>query len=274
MMVAASMRNMPRLYTPPPKPRPSGVGRLALPAALRLAQRFRGDPRRRERRAVPDRAAAAGELRHKQYYWPETNVLITRFLPLFVHVERARFSAGGRAHEDREENRKQAVLAEYRSRKVWSPAAPDAAQVDRITCARSDGSFTLEKVDGTWRVAGKPDVMIKPEAVTDLLDALAGLRAERYIADKATDLKPYGLDPQSPDLIKLEVQTPTGKHTLHIGREEGGSKRRYATVPGEGAPVFLTSEADAKRLVRTLGRTVPATKASSARVSCSEGKPR
>ena len=24
--------------------------------------------------------AAAGELRHKQYYWPETNVLITRFL--------------------------------------------------------------------------------------------------------------------------------------------------------------------------------------------------
>src|SRR5262245_35140428 len=24
--------------------------------------------------------AAAGELRHKQYYWPETNVLVTRFL--------------------------------------------------------------------------------------------------------------------------------------------------------------------------------------------------
>ena len=24
--------------------------------------------------------AAAGELRHKQYYWPDTNVLITRFL--------------------------------------------------------------------------------------------------------------------------------------------------------------------------------------------------
>src|SRR5262245_22849667 len=24
--------------------------------------------------------APAGELRHKQYYWPETNVLITRFL--------------------------------------------------------------------------------------------------------------------------------------------------------------------------------------------------
>src|SRR5215469_5426670 len=24
--------------------------------------------------------AAAGELRHKQYYWPETNILITRFL--------------------------------------------------------------------------------------------------------------------------------------------------------------------------------------------------
>jgi hypothetical protein len=144
------------------------------------------------------------------------------------------------------------ALAEYRSRKVWSPAPPDAAQVDRVICAHSDGPFTLEKVDGSWHVAGKPDVMIKPEAVTDLLDALAGLRAERYLADKATDLKPYGLDPQSPDLIKLEVQTPTGKHTLHIGREEGGSKRRYATVPGDAAPVFLTSETDARRLIRTL----------------------
>ena len=60
--------------------RPGRVGRLAVPAALRLAQRVRGDPRRREGRAVPDRPGRPSELRHKQYYWPDTNVLVTRFL--------------------------------------------------------------------------------------------------------------------------------------------------------------------------------------------------
>ena len=144
------------------------------------------------------------------------------------------------------------ALAEYRSRTVWSPAPPDAAQVERITFGRTAGSFRLEKVDGKWQVAGMPAVTVKPEAVTDALDALAGLRAERYVADKGTDLKLYGLEPQSPDLLIVEVQTPSGKRALHIGRQEDGSSRRYAAVPGDGAPVFLISEADAKRLVRQL----------------------
>ena len=140
------------------------------------------------------------------------------------------------------------ALAEYRSRTVWSPAPPDAAQAERLTFARADGSFSLDKIDGKWQVAGKPDVPVKAGTVNDALDALAGLRAERYVADKATDLKPYGLDPQSADLLKVEVQTPSGKPALHIGRQEDGSKRRYATVPGDAASVFLVSEADAKRL--------------------------
>jgi hypothetical protein len=144
------------------------------------------------------------------------------------------------------------ALAEYRSRKVWTPTPPDAAQVERITFARAEGPFALERLDGTWRVPGKPDVMLKPETVTDTLDALAGLRAERYVADKGADLKLYGLDAASRDLLKVEVQTPSGKRELLLGREEDGSKRRYATMPGEGSPVFLISEADAKRLVRTL----------------------
>src|SRR3954464_6607678 len=38
--------------------------------------------------------AAAGELRHKQYYWPETNVLVTRFLhPDGIAVLAARWPA-------------------------------------------------------------------------------------------------------------------------------------------------------------------------------------
>jgi hypothetical protein len=142
------------------------------------------------------------------------------------------------------------ALGEYRSRKVWSPAPPDAAQAERISYGYADGPFVLEKPDGTWRIAGKPDVAVKAETVSDALDALAGLRAERYVADKGTDLKQYGLDPQAP-YLKLEVQTPGGKRVLHVGRQEGESKRHYATMPTEGAPVFIISEADAGRILKT-----------------------
>src|SRR5262249_1772249 len=60
---------------------PGWVGRLALPAALRLSPSVFGailDAEKAGRfRIAP---AASGDLRQKQYYWPETNVLITHFL--------------------------------------------------------------------------------------------------------------------------------------------------------------------------------------------------
>ena len=53
--------------------------RLVLLPALRLAERVRGDPRRRARRPLPDRARVP-RWTIKQLYFPDTNVLITRFL--------------------------------------------------------------------------------------------------------------------------------------------------------------------------------------------------
>ena len=52
---------------------------LCLPA-LRLAQRLRRDPRRPKGRPLPHRADRRDGVTRKQIYWPETNVLITRFL--------------------------------------------------------------------------------------------------------------------------------------------------------------------------------------------------
>jgi hypothetical protein len=140
------------------------------------------------------------------------------------------------------------ALGEYRSRKVWTP--PDAAQAERLRYGYENNPFVLEKVENTWQVAGKPDAAVNADAVRDALDALARLQAERYVADKGADLKVYGLD--RPNLV-LEVESPSGKQALHVGRQEGGSKRYYATVPGAaGAPVFLISEADAARIVKPL----------------------
>jgi hypothetical protein len=85
--------------------------------------------------------------------------------------------------------------------------------------------------------------------MSDTLAAISGLKVERYVADKDPDLQLYGLD--KPELV-LDIQTPAGKKTLNIGRQEGGSKRYYAQVPEKKGEVFVISEADAGRIVRDL----------------------
>jgi hypothetical protein len=140
------------------------------------------------------------------------------------------------------------VLGEYRKRAVW-PTPPDAAQVEVVHFGYARDPFVLQKVDNAWEVAGRPGVKVSTPAVNDALAALAGLRVERYALDKGADLKLFGLEP--PELV-LEVQGPGGKQTLHVGHAEGGSKRRYAHVPGKERDVMVISEADAGRIVRDL----------------------
>jgi Domain of unknown function (DUF4340) len=140
------------------------------------------------------------------------------------------------------------LLGEYRNRTVWTSL--DSAQVDRIHFGYSQNPFELEKTDNTWHVAGKPAADIKSEKVSETLDALSRLQVERYMVDKNADLKLYGLEP--PQFV-LEVQSPSGKKTLHIGRAEGTSKRHYARVPEPNrSDVFIISEADADKILRTI----------------------
>jgi hypothetical protein len=140
------------------------------------------------------------------------------------------------------------ALAEYRSRTLWPPL--DAVQIERLTYTQDGKSFVLEKKDNAWHAAGSPDAKVRDEAVRETLDALAGLKAARYVEDKADDVKLYGLEPPQ---VVLEIQTPSGKRVLHVGRPEGESKRYYARVPeGNRADVFVIAEADAARTVRTL----------------------
>jgi len=151
------------------------------------------------------------------------------------------------------------ALGEYRKRTVW--AALDAAQIDSLGYGYLDHPFALEKKgEANWQVAGKPDVKVKAEIIRDALDALAGLKAERYVVDKTADLKLYGLEPPQ---LSLEIQTRSGKRLLQIGRPEGESKRYYARAPeGDGSAVFIISEADAHRIVKPLaGFTQETTKA-------------
>jgi hypothetical protein len=140
------------------------------------------------------------------------------------------------------------ALAEYRSRTLWAPL--DAVQIDRLSYGYARNPFALEKVGETWQVVGRPELKVPAEAVRETLDALAGLRVGRYVADKGADLKLYGLEPPQ---LTLEIQTRSGQRVLHVGRPEGESKRLYARVPeGERTDVFVIDETDANRIVRPL----------------------
>jgi hypothetical protein len=142
--------------------------------------------------------------------------------------------------------------AEYRKRAFWSSL--DAAQIDKLNYGYADRPFTLEKVDNDWHQAREPDAKLKPEVIRETLDALAGLRAARYVADKNGELKLYGLEP--PQLV-LEIRTRTGNRVLHIGRPEGESKRYYARVPeADSRAVFVIGEADSTRIIRPLSAFV------------------
>ncbi len=146
--------------------------------------------------------------------------------------------------------------AEYRSRTVW-PAPLDAVQVEGLHFGGQQSPFAFEKVDNIWKVAGKPEANVNQDAVKELLDALAALKAARFVADKTADFKLYGLDPSE---HSIDIQTPSGKRTLLIGRQEGESSRYYARVPeGDVAQaVFIISETDARKIVRPLSGFLPA----------------
>jgi hypothetical protein len=138
------------------------------------------------------------------------------------------------------------LLGEYRHRSIWTSL--DSAQVDRISFGYAQNPFMLEKVDNSWYVAGKPAAPIKPEKVSETLDALSRLKVERYVVDNNADMKLYGLEP--PQLV-LEVQAPSDKKTLHIGRAEGTTRKYYARVPEPNrSDVFIISEADAAKILR------------------------
>jgi hypothetical protein len=137
------------------------------------------------------------------------------------------------------------ALEEYRSRKPW--AAFDAVQVEKLSY-QGPAPFTLQKSENVWSVAGKPEAKVSSKAISDTLDALAGLKVERWLADEKGDLQLHGLQPP---VWTIDAQTSSGKRSLLIGRSEGDSPRLYAAVAGESG-IFVIGEEDARRIVRPL----------------------
>jgi hypothetical protein len=139
------------------------------------------------------------------------------------------------------------ATAEYRKRALWTGF--DASQVELLTISGPGGLFSLRKSEGGWIAAGKPEVKISQEAVTELLSSLVNLKAERFIRDKDAPLALYGLDKPRRTIV---VQTGMGmRQELNLGNLQGGSSKTYAALPGK-TEVILLGEADTAKLDKDL----------------------
>jgi hypothetical protein len=115
----------------------------------------------------------------------------------------------------------QTALA-YRPLQLWqsSPEELVAVKVER----RGGESYELKHAGPAWRIEGPFSAPADRAELDPLLTAVAAARAERYEANKADDLKRYGLDQPT---LRLTVTAPERKpdgtagaardHTLLIG---------------------------------------------------------
>src|SRR5437764_15197684 len=71
------------------------------------------------------------------------------------------------------------LLAEYRKRGVVSGL--DAAGVETLVITADGKSLVLQKANNRWEASGQPNRVVNEPVVTDVLAALAGLKAERFV---------------------------------------------------------------------------------------------
>lgn len=161
-------------------------------------------------------------------------------------------SAGGSLVGKLEPGLSTRFLNEFRKRSLWNNL--DAVQTDTVVINSGAGGtpLTLLKIDTGWQVATGSG-QVKPEAVSELVAAMASLKAERFVVDEKADLKLFGLDPPVRVIV---VKTRNGQTTtLNLGRFEGDSKRVYANVPGASWVVVL-NEADSGKLMKDVAEMV------------------
>lgn len=65
---------------------------------------------------------------------------------------------------------------------------------DKVVVTRNGKDITFVKLGGNWKMKEPVDADAEEEALRELHDALARLRAEEIVAEKPADLKPFGLD--------------------------------------------------------------------------------
>lgn len=139
------------------------------------------------------------------------------------------------------------LLGEYRKRDAWKDV--DASQIAGLAISSGTSQFSLQNSPMGW--GDRSQDRFDSSAVNETAAALAGLKAERFVADKDAKLDLYGL--AKPRRVIVVTQRGQPPKILQIGGDVGGTggKQVYARVeePGRG-DVFVLSESDTAKLMR------------------------
>lgn len=123
----------------------------------------------------------------------------------------------------------------------------DSSQVLSVAVSAGE-SFTFEKKDDDWTLAGEPSFATDAAKVTEVCDALRDLRAKRYIRYSQADPAAYGL---SQPAVVVTAQSDDGAVlTLTVSAEGPGGGDRYAVVSAAQDRVFVLSADDVAKFER------------------------
>jgi len=126
-------------------------------------------------------------------------------------------------------------LTDLRSKKIFS-LTPE--KVTEIRLVRKDGSLILRKAAASeWAPENNPSLKLRTDKINTLLGQVSGAKALEFVAEKADDLKKYGLAP-SPAL-RLTLLAGNQEETLLLGSKQGD--RYYAQISGT-APIMLVDQ--------------------------------
>ncbi len=123
-----------------------------------------------------------------------------------------------------------------------------AAAVTRLEIAAGEQAAAVEKVDGRWQAVAGDLGEVDVTAITEILDALEGLRAVDYSAEPA-DPDRHGLATPRAALTVTAAGT-LAPMTLRIGNETRSGRNVYVQRDGDPT-VIVTTQAQVEKLVTT-----------------------
>lgn len=138
-------------------------------------------------------------------------------------------------------------LFELRDKRLFSIKTD---QVNQIELARDGNRIKLSKKagEGAWEDPEKPNIQIKTDKVSSLIDSLNWIRVRKFIQETDKNLGTFGLDKPS---IQIVLASQNGRsQTLLVGNEKEKGERyaKLASRPG----VVLISNSTIKDLPKSI----------------------
>ena len=121
-------------------------------------------------------------------------------------------------------------------------------EVRKVTLVYPDKKITLEKKEEEWEITSPLKTKGDKWEIEGLLDDLKNLRIEKFVEERAEDLKKYSLDKP---LFRVEIWL--GKDMAYKGLDFGKEEENLVYVARSGlGQVFAVNKDKMKRLKKTL----------------------